>query len=281
MEEIILLAITVAAALVISIRSLRTSRIVKDTPTAKIRSAHQGYVELEGTARWLDSEIVSPLTGERCVWWSYTIQEKKWDGGKRKWKTVEDVTSDEMFCLEDTTGSCVIIPEGAQVVPSLQRSWHGRTPESCRTPWKNEPLGSRYLFTEKLLMCDKPLYALGQFETVAAEGSDRAVALQSKLEVWARDPRRMKIFDVNKSGKLDHREQMAMERMAEREVDRELLAAPQTTATLVKPTAPDQPFILSSKPQHQVLASSRQMAVIGYVWFVVGGALLVWLLTKG
>ena len=46
---------------------LRHSRIIQDLPTATIRAAHQGYVELEGVGKIIDIEIVCPLSGTPCA----------------------------------------------------------------------------------------------------------------------------------------------------------------------------------------------------------------------
>src|SRR4030067_2822595 len=51
-------------------------RLIEDTPTAKIRSAPQGYVELEGLGKLMDGPpIIARLTGLPCVWDRYTIEE--------------------------------------------------------------------------------------------------------------------------------------------------------------------------------------------------------------
>ena len=51
-------------------------RLVEDTPTAKIRSAPQGYVELEGVGKLMDGPpIIAKLSGLPCVWFRYKIEE--------------------------------------------------------------------------------------------------------------------------------------------------------------------------------------------------------------
>ena len=53
---------------------LARARLMEDTPLSLIRSAAQGYVELQGTARTLPGPpIVAPLSGGRCCWWRYRI----------------------------------------------------------------------------------------------------------------------------------------------------------------------------------------------------------------
>ncbi|HEY1992361.1 MAG TPA: hypothetical protein VGH71_07845, partial [Gammaproteobacteria bacterium] len=58
-------------------RFQRRLRIIAETPKSLIRSAAQGYVELQGIARLMPGPpIVAPLTGKRCVWWSYRIERR-------------------------------------------------------------------------------------------------------------------------------------------------------------------------------------------------------------
>src|SRR3990170_7654612 len=50
-------------------RSLNKARTIEDIPTSKARSAHQGYVELEGVGRLMDgAPIVGPLSGPPGGW---------------------------------------------------------------------------------------------------------------------------------------------------------------------------------------------------------------------
>ena len=50
-------------------------RTIQDIPTSRIRSAAQGYVELEGVCELMDGPpILSPLTGSQCAWYQYSVQ---------------------------------------------------------------------------------------------------------------------------------------------------------------------------------------------------------------
>ena len=64
----------VLTGLYIFFRRWRQQRLVEDTPAARIRSAAQGYVRLSGRAQAADGKpLRAPLTGRRCVWWTYRI----------------------------------------------------------------------------------------------------------------------------------------------------------------------------------------------------------------
>ena len=79
------LALVFLASLWLWRANFRRARAVADTPTSRIASAHQGYVELHGVARSDQPEPMrAPLTKRPCVWYRYTIERK---GGKNKWIT--------------------------------------------------------------------------------------------------------------------------------------------------------------------------------------------------
>ena len=83
---------------------LRRSRQIEDVPTARVRSAHQGYVELTGLARMLDGEpIIAPLSHTRCCWYRYKVERRS---GK-DWRVLQSGSSDGIFILRDETGDCV------------------------------------------------------------------------------------------------------------------------------------------------------------------------------
>ena len=73
---------------------LHRARLIEDVPTSLIRSASQGYVELQGIGRLLDGPVIAgPLSGKRCTWWSYRVEER--GGGKdRRWITRDSAASE-------------------------------------------------------------------------------------------------------------------------------------------------------------------------------------------
>ena len=91
-------------------RRLHHARLIENVPTAKVRSAHQGYVELVGTAEALPGEpVIAPLSGSVCCWYDYRIERRS---GKH-WNIVDKGTSEAVFAIRDDTGRCLIDPEAA------------------------------------------------------------------------------------------------------------------------------------------------------------------------
>jgi hypothetical protein len=258
---------------------LARARFLEDTPTSLIRSAAQGYVELQGHARLLPGPlIVSPLTGERCVWWDYRIEEEAEDerfGGQRQriWRTIDAATSDDLFLLADISGDCIVDPVDATVYPSLQRCWRGDSERPGRppaaTPWFST---GRYRYTERLVRYGDFICATGWFRTQSAQHDfDESRDVAELLAEWKRDRRELlRRFDADRSGNIDAQEwevarQAALEEVRARHVD---TAAHPDLDVLGKP--PDhRPFILSTLPQDRLIRRQRRLAGLWLILLLV------------
>ncbi len=110
-------------------------RIMEDTPTSKIRSAAQGYVELSGRGDLMEGpKIIAPLTSKYCTWYSYKVEERRHSGKNSRWATVQKGRSEELFLIIDETGQCVIDPEGASVTTIEKDVWYGSSSQPTRGP---------------------------------------------------------------------------------------------------------------------------------------------------
>ncbi len=218
-----LLVLTVAlASFIATFTQLRRARLSEDMPTSRIRSAAQGYVELNGYARLMPGpEIRSPLSGARCVWWRYQIEHRETSGdpGRRssEWRTLETATSDSLFLIADDSGDCVVDPDGATIHPSLKRRWCGSTrrPQQVpeQTPWLSF---GNYRYHEQLLRIGDPLYALGWFRSQGNEhGYDESGDLRDLLRDWKADRHQLLArFDGNGDGQIDAEEWELVRRAA-------------------------------------------------------------------
>ncbi len=186
------------------ILSLRRLLAIGSTPTSKVASAAQGYVELEGIARaHPGGALVSRFTQLPCVWFQYTIEERRHDG---KWHRVESGRSDDSFLLEDATGQCLVDPEGAEVLP-----------RSSETNMK----GLDWRCRESLILPGDRLCALGEFSTIGGETADLDLEhdVGELLAQWKRDkPALLARFDLDKDGQIGEREWMLARAQARRDV---------------------------------------------------------------
>jgi E3 Ubiquitin ligase len=258
--------VVTAAAFIGCFVFLQRTRLMENMPTSRLRSAAQGYVELEGIARLMQGPpIIAPLTKTRCCWWRFKIEEERGSGKNRRWVTVESGTSDDCFELDDATGKCIVNPDGATVIPTQHRRWYG----SSRSPDVAPAIGSgwlrsmfsKYRYTEELINQDHPLYALGSFRTQTGnpDAFDEQLDLKELLGKWKHDKKMMALFDTNKDGTVDAREWDAARRMAQRKVrDEHVQRAVDTPDMhlLAKPRD-GRPFILSGVPQASLIRRYR------------------------
>lgn len=185
---------------------LRHARLMTDTPTSKIRSSAQGFVELKGHANYLNP-MVSPLSQQPCAWWEYKIEESKGKGKNQKWITIEEGRSEVAFLLYDETGECVVHPEGAEIIPHDDKTWHGDTADPLFKDEKKKSIFYQpaYRFTERVILTELPLYALGMFRTLNPKESlpDSGDIIR---EWKANYQRLVEKYDTNKDGELDEQE---------------------------------------------------------------------------
>jgi hypothetical protein len=252
-----------AAAFISTWVFLHRKRLIEDMPTSLLRSAAQGYIEVEGAARLMDGPpIVCPLTATRCVWWRYKVEEKRHRVDSRgrsrtEWVTVDSGLSDDSFLLDDGTGTCVVDPAGASVIPTVRRRWYGRGvrpdvgPDAGRGFWRQAFASHRY--TEELIFPEHDVYALGAFRTQSggADAFDEQLDVRELLGKWKHDRNMMALFDVNKDGNIDVKEWEAARRMAIRRVREEHVQRAVETPDLHILSKPRdrRPYILSGIPQ--------------------------------
>ena len=183
--------------------SFRRARAIGDTPTSKIASAAQGYVELVGRGRNnSDLPVLSKLTHLPCLWYRYIIEQRT---SNNKWERVSSGRSNESFLLEDGTGQCVVDPENAEVVPRGKETWHQ----------------GNYRYTEWLILTHETVYVLGEFSTIGGDNQEldlkRDVA--ALLADWKRDhPGLLARFDLDRDKQISEKEWMLARSQARREV---------------------------------------------------------------
>lgn len=278
------------------------ARLIEDTPTSKIRSAAQGYVELNGLAEPLPgTPVVAPLSQLPCVWYRYKIEEHQRRGhsfgtrhNRDRWRTVEKGTSDALFRLADATGECVVDPEGAEVTPAVHQTWYGNEHYPSGAPLASHDGGwmarlgvgvsfgiGRYRYTEQRILPATTLYAIGQFRTLGTGGGDRDAEVGAVLRDWKRDQAALlKRFDRDGDGTIDLQEWDAVRQAAEAAVDASLRERQQAVPVnvLADPGIARRPFILSVESQRDLARRLRLLAGAALVGFLGGGAAVVWAL---
>lgn len=273
--------------------ALARKRTIENTPTSRIRSAAQGYVEFHGHGKLMPGEpIIAPLTGSECTWYSYKVEQRTTDYvGSRprsRWRTVDKGTSTDMFQLVDDTGACVIDPEGADVTPSETDVWYGNHPQPDRAPgatggaWALLGLGSQpYRYHERRMRPGDPLYAIGLFKTMggAGGGGDVDLEIRELVREWKQNSEALLArFDRNHDGRFDMAEWEAVRDAARQEVLASHAEREQLPPVNVMGKTGDlrRPYLLSALGEHRLVKRYRWYAVGLLAAFLAGGSLLVW-----
>ncbi len=283
-------ALIVAVVTVLTLFSLifyylKRARLIEDTPTSRIRSATQGYVELIGAVSASEAgEQIAPLSGIPCVWFDYKV-ERYQQGKNGHWYTIDHGTSTQWFKVDDKTGACMIDPKGAEVISEHKRVWYGNTerPEQQRKE-ENQFLrglsGRRYRYTERFIYIHDIIYAIGNFKSV---GGGRNVPSNHDMtgEVireWKKDYNWiLENFDKEGNGEIDMQEWEKVREAASQEADKRRidLSSMPTIHMLIKPSSRRQPFIISNRSQKSLAKQFRIYAMLAFagtlisIYFIV------------
>ncbi|AGA35442.1 hypothetical protein TVNIR_3818 [Thioalkalivibrio nitratireducens DSM 14787] len=279
---LVALGVAAAAGLYGFLRYSRLLRLVADTPTARIRSAAQGFVQLEGAAGWLPGpEIRAPLTGHRCVWYRYRVEENRGQGSKRRRVVIDRGQSDDLFLLRDETGECVVDPDGATVIAPERDVWtaSNRLTDFGPGPGSGWLRAGRYRYVEERLSDRQALLVLGEFTTRQHQGQDRAERMRDLLGRWKNDPDIIARFDSDGDGRLSLQDWEAVRAHAHAEVERELAneVEPDAFHLLRRGTHGTQRvLVLSTLGESQLLFRQRLRAYGSGLTFALATSLTIW-----
>lgn len=257
---------------------LKHYRLITGTPTSKIRSAHQGYVEIIGhIIEGEDGPLTAPLSGRECVWYRYSVSRLQSGGKSKHWRVEHDGESDAWFQINDRTATGLIDPAGATIKTINTRTWYGDSPHpnKATTPHSGLHLNdvlfkeigsSRYRYQETLLFTHEQVYVLGQFQSVGG-GRHLPPLKQVSGEVireWKQSYNALlQRFDTNKDQQLDMQEwndvqQAAHEEAVKRRTD---MAAAPTMHVLCCPTDKSHPYLISTHDEEKLATR--------YGWYVL------------
>jgi len=258
------IAVLSIGGLVAWLAALKRYRVIADTPTAVLRSAAQGYVELTGTCRAIaGADLLRYGKAPPCLWYLATIIEQNRSFGKSRGQTRFE-RSDETFLIEDGTGECVIDPEHAEVLSAHQTSWRD---------------GHTYYKVRYLLPGDR-LYAIGDMRTLrAADGTlNRSADLSALLREWKQDRAALlQRFDTDGDGDIDLPEWQGAVAAAERDVDarhREMRLRP--GLHMMRAPGDGRPFLLSNRDPDDLGQRYKRWAWFHLAVFVAAS---VWAMT--
>lgn len=242
-------------------------RFISDTPTSKIASAAQGYVELNGLAELMPGpDITSPFSHARCVWYQCIVEKRRRIKSYSSWVQESNELSDHLFHVQDETGVCVVIPDGAYVIPSYETVWFGSNYQEkyrgkFKSGWFNRLLGfGQYRFTEKMISVADPVYISGQFKTRRKKVNEqsRKQQVETLVKRWKKQPLKyLKDFDIDQNGKIQKQEWTLVRQHAANQVQQETVHH-----TIQKPQERAYPFVISAFSEEQLLANKRNRIML-------------------
>ncbi|MDP2110787.1 MAG: hypothetical protein Q8N48_07110 [Thiobacillus sp.] len=184
--------------------NLKRYRTVADTPTSRIASAPQGYIELVGRGRQPPGAgLVSPISGLPCLWYRYRVERKNGD----RWEHVESGISHDTFGIGDGSGLVLVDPDGAEILTSR----------------KQVSNAGGYRKTEWTLIENETIYVIGEHVTLGGPNAmlDKKSDLATLLAEWKRDKAVLLArFDANRDGEISLDEWEHARQAAADEVDR-------------------------------------------------------------
>ncbi|MCI0505373.1 MAG: E3 ubiquitin ligase family protein [Gammaproteobacteria bacterium] len=274
----IIVAIT-AAGFYFTLEFFKRARTIEDTPTSRIRSAAQGYVELVGYGDTMDGPaIVAPLSKIPCTWYKYKVEKL----ADKHDEVIDSGASSDLFVLVGKTGRCVIDPEGAIVTPTVKRVWYGAKYEGADGDSVLGGFGRRYRFTEERMHPGDALYAIGLFRSVGGhnEAFNTAEEVRALLKKWKQDQEKLlKHFDKNKDGRIDAHEWENVRKVAAYFVRKKQMNEKPRPVTHImsKPENTRQLYLLSNKPQHELIKRYKIYAASSFAGFLGAGSFAAWM----
>ncbi|MBV0932741.1 GIDE domain-containing protein [Marinobacterium weihaiense] len=270
----LLCLVAIAVALWFVFSRLARYRLIADTPTARIRSAPQGYVELIGhVIAGEDGNLRAPLSGRPCAWYAYRVEELD-DDGRTRWRLLRSGRSNEWFQINDGTGTCLVDPDGAEISTLHKHSWRAHTafpagleqhPQGAAALLSLQRGEERYRFTEWLILEHEAIYALGHFHTLGGgrDQLDLNQAVRERLSHWKQDPEALLArFDHDGDGRIDLDEwQTARETaLQEAQAEQQALHALPSMHVLRDPQQPRKPYLLSTHDETRLMLRFRLLS---------------------
>lgn len=183
--------------------NLRRYSAIADTPTSRIASAPQGYVEIVGKGVHPPGpHLVSPIYGLPCLWYRFLTEEKIGN----KWQRVNSGVSADLFAIRDDTGMALVDPDMAEIIISNRQV----------------TTSGHYRHTEWNLIEGETLYVLGEHATVGGVHAtpDFRCDVSDLLDAWKRDkPGLLRRFDMDGDGDISLQEWESARKAAQTEVE--------------------------------------------------------------
>ena len=207
----------------------RRKRLIQNIPTTTVRGMAMGLVEVIGKAK-KKTVLKSPLTGIDCVFFKYLIQRYQRSGKSGRWETIaKGDSSDVPFLIDDSTGSVLVSPRGAEHILSVDYEYKtgfgSSLPDNLIGFMERLNLtysgffGTHTLkFKEWYIQPGDTVYILGSAQKSKGFLNEHEVRLVRRLEELKQNPQKLDECDLNKDGDLSEEEWTLARQRIEQEV---------------------------------------------------------------
>lgn len=267
-------------------------RFIADTPTTRLRSAHQGYVEVIGKGQGEQGEIIyAPLSNHPCLWFDSRIDQQQTfvEQGRTQtcWNAVYRNTSDRRFQLIDGNSHCYVDPGRAEVAGGETLVWYGNTAWPDRVHILESQsavyaVGKHYRYSEQVILPGQCLYILGQYRTLSATKQSVREVMIDLLNGWKEDQTALKRrFDSDGNGRIDQAEWEVARRQAFSEAQQRHAQSVLTPDEniLARPDDSRRPFIISTFSQTALAKHYRRNAYVALSVCVLLTGIAMWMLS--
>jgi len=276
----LLLAVVAVLAFLAWVFTVKRWNAVGGTPTSRVDSAAQGYVELHGGAEITGGrELADPILDEPCAWFRVETWQLKRKGRRRKWTRLKTAQSARPLGLRDETGLCQLELADAEVMAGAP----------LRIPVSDDVEHRLWRF-----MPGQAIYAIGEFEThhaaplpAGATPSEVHARVGEMLAQWKASPKTLlSRFDADRDGELDpaewERARKVATKIAGAELEDARRALPQAEpaaapAHVMRAPSDGRLYLISDRDPDGVAQGYRNWAWVHLVVFLfttAGAALL-------
>lgn len=164
-------------SLIGSLMLYRRKRLIENMPTSKVRSIAMGPVEASGKVLTSSDVLTAPLTGRKCVYYSFSVEEQRTrhtkNGTETYWVVIKSGSEFVPFFLKDDTGQVLVDLKGATV--ETKEKWvsgtmfGGKLPLSAVKFFEGSGINYKGLFgnktlrlTEVVIQPNEDIFVLGE-----------------------------------------------------------------------------------------------------------------------